>query len=180
MSLGDINKKNRHSSAVLPIASVEEKEPEVHQETAPASNVTIHNAYIMGPAFGEKFPVAFIRHNVQYVLNKLLKGSYYYSFVIDLNLFRIETHIAGKTYAVGEAGKWAREIVDTINTGITGLACKPRYKHVIQAVIYQQSGSGFFCGARAVWDPLSDDYNYYTYDGGTFVCIVMFFGLYQY
>lgn len=77
MSLADTSKK-RKSSVGLAVVPVEEKEPEVHPETAPATNVTIHNAYIMGPAFGEKFPVAFIRHNVQYVLNKILKGSYYY------------------------------------------------------------------------------------------------------
>lgn len=83
----------------------------------------------------------------------------------------------GKTYAAADASKWLREVVDKANSEINPM---PRYKHCIQAVIFQQNGSGCFCAARTIWDPLSDDYDYITFDGGTFVCVVMFFGLYTY
>lgn len=57
--------------------TIAEPEPEEHPEVGPAKNVSIHNAYIMGPAFGMKFPLAMIRYNVDRTLNKILKGYYY-------------------------------------------------------------------------------------------------------
>lgn len=64
-------RKSNHS-ITLP-----DPEPEDHPEAELATNVTIHNAYIMGPAFGMKFPLRLIRYNVERVLNKVLKGNYY-------------------------------------------------------------------------------------------------------
>lgn len=63
-------KKSTHSLTI-------EAEPEEHPEVEPAKNVSIHNAYIMGPAFGMKFPLQMIRYNVDRALNKILKGNYY-------------------------------------------------------------------------------------------------------
>ncbi|KAH8404499.1 hypothetical protein KR222_008464, partial [Zaprionus bogoriensis] len=146
-------------SALKLATDSDSEEAEKNVEVLPASDVTILNAYSMGPAFGCKFPLPFIRQMVDRFVQKTLKD---------------------KTYQPGDAVKWVREVADKINMGMTGLCSQPRYKHVIQVIIYQQNGCGFFCGARAIWDPLSDDYGSLTFDGGTFVCIVMFFGVYQY
>lgn len=86
----------------------------------------------------------------------------------------------GKTYQPGDAVKWVREVADEVNLKMEGLCRQPRYKHVIQVIIYQQNGAGFVCGARAIWDKLADDYASCSFDGGTFMCIVIIFGMYQY
>lgn len=74
MSVFDATKKKRRSSNIS-LVKADDAVLNEHQETSPALNVSIHNAYVMGPAFGEKFPVAFIRHMVRQTLNKLLKGN---------------------------------------------------------------------------------------------------------
>ncbi|XP_060651356.1 dynein light chain Tctex-type isoform X1 [Drosophila nasuta] len=130
-----------------------------HPEVSPATDVTIYNEYEMGPAFGCKFPLPFIRFMVERLINQKFKG---------------------KTYQPGDAVKWVREVADEVNLKMEGMCRQPRYKHVIQAIIYQQNGAGFFCGARAIWDKLADDYTSLTFDGGTFMCIVVIFGIYQY
>ncbi|KAH8307445.1 hypothetical protein KR044_012166, partial [Drosophila immigrans] len=132
---------------------------EKNVESAPATDVTIYNEYRMGPAFGCKFPLPFIRFMIERVLNQKFKG---------------------KTYQPGDAVKWVREVADEVNLKMEGFCRQPRYKHVIQVIIYQQTGAGFFCGARAIWDTLADDYAMLSFDGGTFVAIVVIFGIYQY
>ncbi|XP_030570118.1 tctex1 domain-containing protein 2 [Drosophila novamexicana] len=132
---------------------------EPHPEASPATDVTIYNEYDMGPAFGCKFPLPFIRFMVERVLMEKLKG---------------------KTYVAGDAVKWVRDVADTINSKMKGYCLQQRYKHVINVSIYQQNGAGFFHGFRAVWDTLSDDYLRNTFDAGTFVCIVVIFGCYTY
>lgn len=83
-----LQKKSNHS------INIPDSEPEDHPEAGPATNVTIHNAYIMGPAFGMKFPVRMIRYNIERLLNKVFKGNYYlqlfiylYSTVICISYF---------------------------------------------------------------------------------------------
>ncbi|KAH8370938.1 hypothetical protein KR093_005582 [Drosophila rubida] len=139
--------------------SASDSDEEEVNEVSPATDVTIYNEYRMGPAFGCKFPLPFIQFMVERLLNQKLKG---------------------KTYQPGDAVKWVRDVADEINMKMEGLCKQPRYKHVIQVTIYQQNGAGFFCGARAIWDLLADDYASITYDGGTFMCIVIVFGVYQY
>lgn len=51
-----------------------ESDSEKHSEAQPATDVTIYNAYDMGPAFGCKFPVPFIRFMVERVMSEKLKG----------------------------------------------------------------------------------------------------------
>ncbi|XP_033243026.1 uncharacterized protein LOC117186394 [Drosophila miranda] len=48
-----------------------------HDETRPATDVTIYNAYNMGTAFGNKFPCSYIRYIMQRVLTeRLISESY--------------------------------------------------------------------------------------------------------
>ncbi|KAH8246269.1 hypothetical protein KR038_008613, partial [Drosophila bunnanda] len=155
-------KRNRASTASgeskteLFARDSELREEERGTEVLPAADVTIYNAYNMGPAFGKKFPVPFIVFTIsEIVLEKL----------------------ANKVYTPEEASKWTREIADAINLK---LGVFPRFKHVVNVMLYQQTGAGCFYGARAIWDPLSDDFGSYTYDGGSFVCITTVFGCYQY
>ncbi|KAM8708342.1 hypothetical protein ACLKA7_015334 [Drosophila subpalustris] len=147
------------SLTAAPSDSDSEDDAVKNPEALPASDVTIYNEYSMGPAFGCKFPLQFIRLMIERLLTVKLKG---------------------KTYQPGDAVKWVRDVADEANFKMEGLCRKPRYKHVIQVIVYQQNGAGFFCGARAIWDKLADDYTTCTFDGGTFMCIVMIFGVYQY
>lgn len=128
-------------------------------EVLPAADVTIYNAYNMGPAFGKKFPVPYIR----FLLSQLTRE-----------------RLANKVYNQTEALKWARDIADEANQKLKAHGSAPRFKHVVNVMLYQQTGAGSFYGARAIWDELSDDYESYTYDGGSFICIVTVFGCYQY
>ncbi|XP_020798175.1 dynein light chain Tctex-type [Drosophila serrata] len=128
-------------------------------EVQPASDVTIYNAYSMGPAFGKKFPLPYI----VYILNEIMQQK-----------------LVNKVYTAEEAAKWTREIADTVNLKFKGRGVFPRFKHVVNVMLYQQTGAGCFYGARAIWDPLSDDFGSYTFDGGSFVCIATVFGCYQY
>ncbi|XP_022226128.2 dynein light chain Tctex-type protein 2B [Drosophila obscura] len=131
----------------------------IHEEIRPAKDVTIYNAYNMGPAFGNKFPCPYIRYILQRVLTERLTN---------------------KSYAASDAVKWTREIADDINMKMKGQGQYPRYKHVVNVMLYQQNGGGCFYGARAIWDLLSDDYVSYVFDGGSFVCIASVFGCYTY
>ncbi|ALC44047.1 CG7276, partial [Drosophila busckii] len=125
----------------------------------PARDVTITNAYNIGPAFGCKFPVPHIRYMIDRVLYDKLRG---------------------KTYTAADAVKWVREVADDVNLKMKGYCVQPRYKHVVNVIIYQQNGAGCFYGARAIWDLLTDDYAMTTFNGNTFMCIVTVFGVYQY
>ncbi|XP_039486931.2 dynein light chain Tctex-type protein 2B [Drosophila santomea] len=145
------------SEAMSHSDSDDELEP--GNEDKPASDVTIYNAYNMGPAFGKKFPLPYIR----LLMTQVVKDK-----------------LANKTYNQSEALKWTRELADDINTKIKGRASSPRFKHVVNVMLYQQTGAGCFYGARAIWDELSDDYITFTFDGGSFVCIATVFGCYQY
>ncbi|XP_068143094.1 dynein light chain Tctex-type protein 2B [Drosophila tropicalis] len=130
-----------------------------HGELIPNANVSIYNAYNVGPAFGCKFPIPMIRLMVERLLKEKLDG---------------------KTYTAGEAVKWTRDVADDVNLRMKGACHQTRYKHVVNVMIYQQTGAGCFYGARAIWDVNSDDYFTMSYDGGSFVCIVTLFGCYQY
>ncbi|EDV40880.1 uncharacterized protein Dana_GF23698 [Drosophila ananassae] len=138
-------------------SSEDEYEPGI--EAKPAADVTIYNAYNMGPAFGKKFPLPYIRLMVSKVMQEKLTN---------------------KTYNPTDARKLARDVADEINLRMKGEGYCPRYKHVVNVMLYQQTGAGCFYGARAIWDYLADDYLNYTFDGGSFVCIATVFGCYQY
>ncbi|XP_034659152.1 tctex1 domain-containing protein 2 [Drosophila subobscura] len=131
----------------------------IHDEIRPAKDVTIFSGYNMGPAFGNKFPCPYIRYILQRVLTERLTN---------------------KTYAAADAVKWTREIADDINMKMKGQGQYPRYKHVVNVMLYQQNGGGCFYGARAIWDLLSDDYVTQVFDGSNFVCIASVFGCYTY
>nr|ABE01233.1 IP05158p [Drosophila melanogaster] len=92
----------------------------------------------------------------------------------------VKEKLANKTYNQSEALKWTREVADDINIKMKGRGSSPRFKHVVNVMLYQQTGAGCFYGARAIWDELSDDYITFTFDGGSFICIAAVFGCYQY
>ncbi|EDW79442.2 uncharacterized protein Dwil_GK20480 [Drosophila willistoni] len=92
----------------------------------------------------------------------------------------LKEKLDGKNYTAGEAVKWTRDVADDVNLRMKGACHQTRYKHVVNVIIYQQTGAGCFYGARAIWDVNSDDYFSMSYDGGSFVCIVTLFGCYQY
>ncbi|EDV97721.1 dynein light chain Tctex-type [Drosophila grimshawi] len=163
---GDKNKASEENvQQIKPVASVKTDEDsdtdseEAHSEAQPATDVTIYNEYSMGPAFGCKFPLQFIHFMVNRVLSTQLKG---------------------KTYQPGDATKWVRDVADNVNLKMQGYCRQHRFKHVVNVVIYQQTGAGFHYGFRAVWDVLADDHVRVTFDAGTLVCIVTVFGCYQY
>ncbi|XP_017138510.1 tctex1 domain-containing protein 2 [Drosophila miranda] len=159
-SVGSANALPEVKSDATPKASVlAAGGGELHAEAGPAKDVTIYNAYNMGPAFGNKFPCPYIRYILQRVLTERLNS---------------------KTYTAADAVKWTREIADEINLKMKGQGQYPRYKHVVNVMLYQQNGAGCFYGARAIWDQLSDDYVSYVFDGGSFVCIASVFGCYTY
>ncbi|XP_017086232.1 dynein light chain Tctex-type protein 2B [Drosophila eugracilis] len=139
--------------------SESDDELESGNEVKPASDVTIFNSYNMGPAFGKKFPLPHIRIIISAVMSEKLRN---------------------KNYNQSEALKWARDVADEINIRMKGRARCPRYKHVVNVMLYPQTGAGCFYGARAIWDELSDDYVTHIHDGGSFICIAAVFGLYQY
>ncbi|XP_037721288.1 tctex1 domain-containing protein 2 [Drosophila subpulchrella] len=139
--------------------SESEDELEPGNEVKPAADVTIYNSYNMGPAFGKKFPLPYIRFMMSQVVREKL---------------------GNKNYVQSEALKWTRDVADEINLKMKGRGSCPRFKHVVNVMLYQQTGAGCFYGARAIWDELSDDYVSYTYDGGSFICIAAVFGCYQY
>lgn len=62
------------STMPAPVLNESESDSERHSEAQPATDVTIYNAYDMGPAFGCKFPVPFIRFMVERVMSEKLKG----------------------------------------------------------------------------------------------------------
>ncbi|XP_016979566.2 dynein light chain Tctex-type [Drosophila rhopaloa] len=139
--------------------SLSDDELEPGNEAKPAADVTIYNFYNMGPAFGKKFPLPYIRFMVGQV---------------------VKDKLGNKNYSQSDALKWTRDVADEINLKMKGRGSCPRFKHVVNVMLYQQTGCGCFYGARAIWDHLSDDYVSYTYDGGSFICIVSVFGCYQY
>ncbi|KAH8324935.1 hypothetical protein KR074_009436, partial [Drosophila pseudoananassae] len=157
------NTQKRQSSVSSASEAVSDKssedEFEAGTEVKPASDVTIYNSYNMGPAFGRKFPLPYIRLMVSKVM---------------------QDRLANKTYNPTDARKLARDVADEINMKMKGDGSCPRYKHVVNVMLYQQTGAGCFYGARAIWDPLADDYMSYTLDNGSFVCIATVFGCYQY
>ncbi|EDW18203.1 dynein light chain Tctex-type [Drosophila mojavensis] len=147
------------STMPAPVLNESESDSERHSEAQPATDVTIYNAYDMGPAFGCKFPVPFIRFMVERVMSEKLKG---------------------KVYQIDTAAKLTRDVADGVNLKMKGFCLQHRYKHVVNVCLYQQTGAGFFYGFRAVWDTLSDDYISMSIDVGSFICIVSVFGCYQY
>lgn len=47
-----------------------------HPEALPATDVTIYNEYHMGPAFGCKFPLSFIRFMIDRLISQKLRGGF--------------------------------------------------------------------------------------------------------
>ncbi|KAH8351532.1 dynein light chain Tctex-type [Drosophila kikkawai] len=156
---GDRDSKDSNLDNISDRESDVKGEEEAGTEVLPATDVTIYNAYNMGPAFGKKFPVPYII----FILNQMT-----------------QERLANKVYSAEEAMKWTRDLADDINLKFKGSGSFPRFKHVVNVMLYQQTGAGCCYGARAIWDPLSDDYGKFTYDGGSFVCIISVFGCYQY
>lgn len=84
---------------------------------------------------------------------------------------------ADKTYSGDDAGKWTKEISDTINREIKELNMD-QYKHVVQVMIGQQTGAGCKYIARAVWDVECDHQVTEQLVNAHLFCIVAVFGSY--
>lgn len=85
----------------------------------------------------------------------------------------------GKEYSSREAANWSRQIVDDISKRIKDLSI-PRYKHVVQVMLAEQTGAGSRFIARCVWDAECDSKISETYTSENVICIVTVFGIYSY
>lgn len=93
--------------------------------------------------------------------------------------FIFEFFNIGKEYSSKEVGEWCRQIVNDINRHIKELAI-PRYKHIVQIMLSEQTGAGCRYLARCHWDASCDSKISEQYKSETIVCIVTVFGVYQY
>ena len=85
--------------------------------------------------------------------------------------------IPDKTYSGAEAGKWTKEISDTLNREIRDLNMG-NYKHVVQVLIGQQTGAGCKYISRALWDAVCDHQVVEQLVNPSLFCIVAVFGIY--
>lgn len=90
-----------------------------------------------------------------------------------------ESFNIGKEYSSKEVSEWSRQIVNDINRRIKELAI-PRYKHIVQIMLAEQTGAGCRYMARCHWDASCDSKISEQYKSETIVCIVTVFGVYQY
>lgn len=56
----------------------------------------------------------------------------------------------------------------------------PRYKHVVQVHIGQQTGAGCKYIARCLWDAESDNHIEQVFTNASLFCVVTVFGIYLY
>lgn len=56
----------------------------------------------------------------------------------------------------------------------------PRYRHIVQIMLTEQSGAGCRYTARCHWDASCDSKVSEQYKSETIICIVTVFGVYQY
>lgn len=85
----------------------------------------------------------------------------------------------GKEYSSNDVAAWCRQIVDGINKRITSLEI-PRYKHIVQTMLSEQTGAGSRYIARCHWDASCDIKVSEQYKSETMICVVTVFGVYQY
>lgn len=85
----------------------------------------------------------------------------------------------GKTYNVSEVADWCRQIVNTINQRIKELEI-PRYRHIVQVMLLEQTGAGCRYTARCCWDASTDSKISEQFKSETIICIATVFGVYRY
>lgn len=78
-----------------------------------------------------------------------------------------------------EVSNWCRQIVNDINNRVKALEI-PRYKHVVQIMLAEQTGAGCRYIARCVWDAGCDSKISEQYKSESIICIVTVFGIYRY
>lgn len=140
--------------------------------------------YQMRPSIGKSFPVSNVREIINEVLLQVLDGKCdflenkkktLFNFFIMINRYTM----IGKVYASGHVAEWCRQIADDINRRITGLAT-PRYKHIVQVMLTEQTGAGSRFIARCIWDASCDSKVSEQFKSETIVCTVTVFGIYRY
>lgn len=87
--------------------------------------------------------------------------------------------VSGKEYSKADAAKWCQQIVNEINGRIVALKM-PRYAHVVQITMMEQTGAGSRSITRCLWDAGCDHTVSETYKTKTMVCIVSVYGVYRY
>ncbi|XP_031635733.1 dynein light chain Tctex-type-like [Contarinia nasturtii] len=135
----------------------DEKSTEKEVASEKLNNDSI-NQYQIRPSIGNSFPIASIREIINEILLQTLDG---------------------KEYTCSEVGAWCRQIVDGINMRIKSLEI-PRYKHIVQTMLAEQTGAGSRYIARCHWDASCDSKVSEQYKSETIICIVTVFGVYQY
>lgn len=142
--------------------------------------------YQMRPSIGKSFPVTNVREIINEVLLQILDGKRDYFKIQQRKEFLYQTaHDSsiplkiGKVYTSGHVGEWCRQIADDINRRITGLAT-PRYKHIVQVMLAEQTGAGSRFTARCVWDASCDSRVSEQFKSETIDCHVTVFGIYRY
>lgn len=74
---------------------------------------------------------------------------------------------------------WSKQIVNETNQRIKELNI-PRYRHIVQVMLAEQTGAGCRYVARCCWDASADSKVSEQYKSETIICIVTVFGVYCY
>lgn len=156
----------------------------LHQEV-PDSTKTMDDVssnYQMRPNLNESFRMANIKDIIVDVLQQVLEGTFklfsLYSHLKQINS-RLNSVRLDKQYSSRDAANWSRCIVDDITKRIKDLSI-PRYKHVAQVMLAEQTGAGSRFIARCLWDAECDYKISETYTTENIICIVTVFGVYFY
>lgn len=86
---------------------------------------------------------------------------------------------SGKEYTKSEVATWCRQIVNDINSRVADLNM-PRYAHVVQITMMEQTGAGSRSISRCLWDASCDSTVHEIYKSKTMICIVSVYGVYRY
>lgn len=143
----------------------------------------------MRPSVGKSFPVTNVREIINEVLLQVLDGNRYILHTIsvaDAEEFfftnypkNVRIKHTGKSYVSSEVQDWCRQIANAINRRIKELET-PRYKHIVQVMLAEQTGAGCRYLARCIWDASCDCKISEQYKSESIVCIVVVFGIYRY
>lgn len=152
------------------------EENKITQENRSGNEST--SQYQIRPSIGKSFPISGIREIINEVLLQILDGNaLHLLFYVTPSL--IHFFFKGKEYSSKDVSSWCRQIVNDINRRIRDLEI-PRYKHIVQIMLGEQTGAGCRYIARCHWDASCDSKVTEQYKSETIICIVTVFGVYQY
>lgn len=143
------------------------------------------NQYQIRPSKGKSFPIAGIREIINEVLLQILDGKSKWHYIPTLycnNIYICPDFMffsTGKEFSRKKVTGWCRQIVDDINRRIKDLEI-PRYKHIVQIMLAEQTGAGCRYIVKCQWDASCDSKVSEQYKSETIICIVTVLGVYQY